>query len=98
LTPIFLFMELMRIRHFTREPKGIKVYDFEIISIGLANGLHEVATFSVKDFKSVKEISLLEDLLEAKQQVEQSVLTGDIILTEILQGFDSDTVTITNLC
>jgi len=32
----------------------------EIISIGLANGIHEVATFNTKDFKSVKELSLLE--------------------------------------
>ena len=42
------------------QPKGLKVHDFEIISIGLANGIHEVATFNTKDFKSVKEISLLE--------------------------------------
>lgn len=42
------------------QPKGLKVHDFEIISIGLANGLQEVATFNTKDFQSVKEISLLE--------------------------------------
>ena len=42
------------------QPKGLKVHDFEIISIGLANGIHEVVTFNTKDFKSVKEISLLE--------------------------------------
>ena len=42
------------------QPRGLKVHDFEIISIGLANGIHEVATFNAKDFKSVKEISLLE--------------------------------------
>jgi predicted nucleic acid-binding protein len=41
------------------QPRGLKVHDFEIISIGLANGIHEVATFNTKDFKSVKEISLL---------------------------------------
>lgn len=42
------------------QPGGLKVHDFEIISIGLANGIHEVATFNSKDFKSVKEISLLD--------------------------------------
>ena len=51
-----IFLDLMK----RYQPKGLKVHDFEIISIGLANGLHEVATFNAKDFKSVKEISLLE--------------------------------------
>jgi predicted nucleic acid-binding protein len=39
-------------------PSGLKIHDFEIISIGLAYGIHEVATFNTKDFKSVQEISL----------------------------------------
>lgn len=39
-------------------PSGLKIHDFEIISIGLAYGIHEVATFNTKDFKPVKEISL----------------------------------------
>jgi len=42
------------------QPKGLKIHDFEIISIGLANGIHEVATFNTRDFESVKEISLLQ--------------------------------------
>ena len=49
-----IFLDLM-----TRyQPKGLKVHDFEIISIGLAHGVHEVATFNIKDFKSVNEIVL----------------------------------------
>jgi len=51
-----IFLDLMN-RH---QPKGLKVHDFEIISIGLAHGVHEVATFNTKDFKSIKEISLAE--------------------------------------
>lgn len=33
-----IFLDLMN----RYQPKGLKVHDFEIISIGLANGLHEV--------------------------------------------------------
>jgi len=51
-----IFLDLMN----RYQPKGLKVHDFEIISIGLANGLYEVATFNKKDFKPIKEISLLE--------------------------------------
>lgn len=51
-----IFLDLMD----RYQPTGLKVHDYEIISIGLANGLHEVASFNAKDFKSVKEISLIE--------------------------------------
>jgi len=51
-----IFLDLMN----RYQPKGLKVHDFEIISIGLAHGIHEVATFNIKDFKSVKEITLAE--------------------------------------
>ncbi len=40
-------------------PSGLKIHDFEIISIGLAHGIQDVATFNIEDFKLVKEISLL---------------------------------------
>ncbi|NBC64182.1 MAG: PIN domain-containing protein [Bacteroidetes bacterium] len=40
------------------QPKGLKIHDFEMISIGLANGLQEVATFNEKDFGYVEEIKL----------------------------------------
>lgn len=52
---LVLFLELME----RYQPTGVKVHDFEIISIGLAGGIHEVATFNKKDFKAVKEIKLL---------------------------------------
>lgn len=51
-----IFIEL--VHHY--KSKGLKIHDFEIISIGLANGINKVATFNVNDFKSVKEISLVE--------------------------------------
>lgn len=51
-----IFLDLMN----RYQPIGLKVHDFEIISIGLANGVDEVATFITKDFRSVKEISLTE--------------------------------------
>lgn len=53
-----IFLELME----RYQPKGLKVHDLEIISIGLAAGIHQIATFNEKDFKAVKEISLLEFL------------------------------------
>lgn len=49
-----IFLELMN----KYQPKGLKVHDFEIISIGLAHGIKDVATFNTKDFKSVKEFTL----------------------------------------
>ncbi|MGF1671734.1 MAG: hypothetical protein ACFCU6_14915 [Balneolaceae bacterium] len=49
-----IFLDLMN----RYQPKGLNVHDFEIISIGLAHRIHEVATFNTKDFKSVKEITL----------------------------------------
>jgi len=51
-----IILDLMNRYH----PKGLKVHDFEIISVGLAHGVHKVATFNTRDFKSVKEISLAE--------------------------------------
>lgn len=51
-----IFLELMD----RYKPTGLKVHDFEIISIGLAAGVDRVATFNEKDFKNIKEISLME--------------------------------------
>jgi len=51
-----VFLELMD-RYKTT---GLRVHDFEIVSIGLADGIDRVATFNKKDFKNVEEISLLE--------------------------------------
>lgn len=51
-----IFLELVS----RYKPSGLKIHDFEIISIGLANGIHDIATFNTDDFKSVKEISLFD--------------------------------------
>ena len=50
------FLELMN----KYQPKGLKIHDFEIVSIGIANGIQEVATFNTVDFKRIEEISLID--------------------------------------
>ena len=40
------------------KPSGLKIHDFEIVSIGLANKIKTVATFNVKDVKDINEINL----------------------------------------
>ncbi len=40
------------------KPTGLHIHDFEIINIGLANKITVFATYNVKDFDIVKEISL----------------------------------------
>jgi len=42
------------------KPSGLKIHDYDIISIGLAKGVYDVATFNAKDFKSINEISLID--------------------------------------
>ena len=39
-------------------PKGLKIHDFEIVSIVLANEINQIATLNIKDFESIEEISL----------------------------------------
>ncbi|WP_210511227.1 type II toxin-antitoxin system VapC family toxin [Natronogracilivirga saccharolytica] len=51
-----LFKELL----YRYRPTGLKVHDFEIISIGLANGVRHFATFNSKDFQIFDEIKLVE--------------------------------------
>ena len=41
------------------QPTGLKVHDFEIISIALAHNVSQIATFNTKDFRRVEEIKLL---------------------------------------
>lgn len=41
------------------KPRGIKIHDFEIISIALAHDLRQVATIDYKDFSNIKEIELI---------------------------------------
>jgi len=48
-----IFLKLLE----TYQPIGLKIHDFEIVSIGLANGINRIATFNQKDFKEIKDIS-----------------------------------------
>lgn len=41
-------------------PKGLKIHDFEIVSIGLQNGIKNVATINKDDFKGIKEIEVVD--------------------------------------
>jgi len=49
-----LFQNLLR----KYKPVGLKIHDFEILSIGLANQITNIATIHEKDFTKVKEIDL----------------------------------------
>jgi predicted nucleic acid-binding protein len=49
-----IFQSLLR----KYKPLGLKIHDYEILSIGLANQVNTIATFNEKDFKEVKEIKL----------------------------------------
>ena len=40
------------------KPTGLKIHDFEILSIALSNQINTIATFNKKDFNEVKEINL----------------------------------------
>jgi predicted nucleic acid-binding protein len=50
-----LLSELMR----NYRPVGAKIHDFEIVAIGLAHGVMNVATFNTKDFTGIKELTLI---------------------------------------
>lgn len=41
-------------------PQGNRVYDIEIVSVMLANGLKKVATANIVDFSSIDEIEVIE--------------------------------------
>jgi len=41
------------------EPAGLKIHDFEIISIGLAYNINQIATNDLCDFKNIEEINLI---------------------------------------
>ena len=40
------------------QPTGLRIHDFEIISIALAHRISSIATFNTKDFKTIEEINL----------------------------------------
>ncbi|MFZ2956455.1 MAG: type II toxin-antitoxin system VapC family toxin [Candidatus Ozemobacteraceae bacterium] len=42
------------------KPRGLKIYDFEIASIGLAHKIRKLATFNSKDFSCIQEIEVLD--------------------------------------
>jgi predicted nucleic acid-binding protein len=39
-------------------PRGLRIHDFEIISIALTSGITQIATQNIDDFKSIGEISI----------------------------------------
>lgn len=49
-----IFKELLR----KYQPTGLRIHDLEIISIGLAHNLNQVATINIKDFNDIEEITL----------------------------------------
>ena len=42
------------------QPKGLKIHDFEIMSIGLENNISKIATMNKNDFEDIEEIELIE--------------------------------------
>lgn len=40
------------------KPTGLKIHDYEIAGISLANNIEQIATFNIKDFKEIKVIGL----------------------------------------
>ncbi len=51
-----IFLELLK----KYSPIGLKIHDFEIVSIGLENKISQIATLNKKDFEEIEEISLVE--------------------------------------
>ena len=43
------------------KPSGLKIHDFEIISIAIAHQVFDIATMNIKDFKEVSEINIFEN-------------------------------------
>jgi predicted nucleic acid-binding protein len=58
-------MVLTNLPYFTKRqrkynPRGNRVYDIEIVSVMLANGLKKVATANIDDFSNIDEIEVIE--------------------------------------
>lgn len=51
-----IFLELLK----KYSPIGLKIHDFEIVSIGLENKISQIVTLNKKDFEEIEEISLVE--------------------------------------
>jgi len=41
------------------KPKGLRIHDFEIISIGIQNGIKNIATLNAVDFKGISEVEIV---------------------------------------
>lgn len=41
------------------KPTGLKIHDYEIAGISLANKIEQIATFNVKDFEEITEIKVI---------------------------------------
>jgi len=41
------------------KPSGLRIHDFEILSIALVHQVNQVATFDIKDFSGIEEINLI---------------------------------------
>ncbi|OIP57074.1 MAG: hypothetical protein AUK34_10245 [Ignavibacteria bacterium CG2_30_36_16] len=49
-----IFVELLK----KYSPRGLKIHDYEIISIALSNKIKSIATINQKDFSGIEEIEL----------------------------------------
>ncbi|MEX8548727.1 MAG: type II toxin-antitoxin system VapC family toxin [Mucilaginibacter sp.] len=56
ITSLLIFEKLVQ----QYQPKGNLVFDLEIVSIMLDNGIDQIATFNQKDFVNIKEVHVLE--------------------------------------
>lgn len=50
-----IFIELLK----KYSPRGLKIHDYEIISIALSNKIKRIATINQKDFSGIEEIQLV---------------------------------------
>lgn len=50
-----IFIELLK----KYSPRGLKIHDYEIISIALSNKIKSIATLNQKDFSGIEEIELV---------------------------------------
>ncbi len=50
-----IFLDLLK----KYSPHGLKIHDFEIISIALSHNIENIATVNRKDFSGIKEINLV---------------------------------------
>jgi hypothetical protein len=59
-----LFPDSLSLNHFEQliqkyKPRGNRVFDLEIVSVAIANGIPEIATANLNDFQGLPEISVV---------------------------------------